>query len=326
MVKAPTSATIDSAPLYPPIAATSAGHLDVGNGHKIYIEESGNPQGIPVVFIHGGPGSGTKPKHRQFFDPQKYRIILFDQRGCGQSQYADALQANTTWDLVADMEKIRAHFGIDQWLLFGGSWGSTLGLAYAQTHPERCLGLILRGIFMGRQSEIDWLYSTHGAAQFYPDQVNAFLQLIPESERTDLLASYAKRLFRSDPEVHLPAAQAWTAWEYGLSNFIPNPVLEPIDPAICLPFARLECHYFSNQCFFEDNQLINNAYKIAHLPTILIQGRYDMVCPPITAWELHQALPNSTLEWIQAGHHSSDTPLAQALVAAADTFARQAQK
>ena len=310
--------------LYPPIEPFRSGWLDVGDGHEIYFEESGNPKGKPCVFVHGGPGGGSSPEARQFFDPQRYRIVVFDQRGCGQSRPHASLEANTTWHLVADMERLRDELGIERWLVFGGSWGSTLALAYAQTHPDRVTELVLRGIFLLRPQEIHWFYQ-EGASALYPDSWEAYLAPIPKEEQDDLLNAFHRRLTCDDETTRLAAARAWSVWEASASFLIQNQdFMDKLDaPDAALAMARIECHYFVNGGFFESpNQLLENIDRIRHIPAIIVQGRYDVVCPAVTAWDLHTAWPEADFQLIQdAGHSAFDRANAQALVAATDSFA-----
>lgn len=309
--------------LYPAIEPFCTGFLKVGDGHEIYFEECGNPDGKPVVFVHGGPGGGIAPGHRQFFDPQKYRIILFDQRGCGKSRPYASLENNTTWDLVSDMEKLRKHFGIKQWLVFGGSWGSTLALAYAETHPESVSELVLRGIFLVRKKEIDWFYQ-RGASEIFADAWEPYLAHIPEDERADLVAAYHKRLTSDDPEVRVAAARVWSIWEGSTSKLFPdtNLVQRFADATFAEAFARIECHYFVNRGFMRnDSQLLDDAHKIKHIPTVIVQGRYDVVCPMTSAWDLHRALPEAQFVLVSdAGHSAHEPGITAALIAATDKF------
>ncbi|RDI50066.1 prolyl aminopeptidase [Nocardia mexicana] len=313
--------------LYPPLEPRREGMLDVGDGQQIYWEESGNPAGKPVVFLHGGPGGGTAPFHRQFFDPQAYRIVLFDQRGCGRSapHIADgaSLETNTTWHLVADIEKLRTHLGIERWQVFGGSWGSTLALAYAQTHPDRVTELVLRGIFLLRRKEIDWYYNG-SAGYVYPDQWEKFLAPVPESDRQgDLVSAYHQLLHSPDPEVATAAAVAWSTWEGATSSLLPQPdrVAETAEPRFALAFARIENHYFVNGGFLDDGQLLRDIDRIAHIPAVIVQGRHDIVCPAVSAWDLHRAWPNSTLHLVgDAGHAASEPGITHHLVEATDKF------
>ena len=310
--------------LYPPIEPYNQGKLKVSELHTIHYEESGNPDGQPVVFLHGGPGGGITPMYRQYFDPQKWRIVIFDQRGCGQSTPYAELRENTTWDLVADIEKLREKLGIDRWVVFGGSWGSTLSLAYAQTHPDRCKGLILRGIFMLRPSEIRWFYQ-EGASYIYPDAWQEYLKPIPLEERHDLLSAYHKRLTSEDRQVRLTAARAWAVWEASTSKLIPSKAskLRFGQAEFAEAFARIECHYFVNKGFFErENLLLENIDRLEHLPGVIVQGRYDVVCPMISAWELHQAWESAEFIVIEdAGHSVSEPGIKDALIRASDRFA-----
>ncbi len=310
--------------LYPPIEPYHQGKLKVSDLHTIHYEESGNPEGKPVIFLHGGPGGGITPMYRQYFEPQLWRIIIFDQRGCGKSTPYAELRENTTWDLVRDIEQLREHLNVSQWVVFGGSWGSTLALAYSQTHPDSCKGLILRGIFMLRPSEIRWFYQ-EGANQIYPDAWQEYLKPIPLPEQGDLLSAYHQRLTSEDPQVRLEAARAWSIWEASTSKLIPSETSkERFGQAdFAEAFARIECHYFVNQGFFEqENQLLQNIDRIRHLPGIIVQGRYDVVCPMITAWELHQAWQEAEFIVINdAGHSVSEPGIKDALIRASDRFA-----
>ena len=310
--------------LYPTIEPYNEGKLKVSELHTIHYEQSGNPQGKPVIFLHGGPGGGISPMYRQYFAPQLWRIIIFDQRGCGQSTPYAELEENTTWDLVSDIEKLRQHLEIDRWVVFGGSWGSTLALAYSQTHPDRCKGLILRGIFMLRPSEIRWFYQ-EGANNIYPDAWQEYLKPIPVEERDDMLSAYYRRLTSEDRQVRLEAARAWSVWEASTSKLIPSAISKERFgmAAFAEAFARIECHYFVNRGFIErENQLLANIDRIRSLPGIIVQGRYDVVCPMITAWELHQAWPEAELNVIaDAGHSVSEPGIKNALIEASDRFA-----
>lgn len=312
--------------MYPEISPYKTGMLKVSDIHEIYYEESGNPKGKPAVFVHGGPGGGTEGKHRRFFDPQKYRIVLFDQRGCGKSTPYANLENNTTWDLIEDMEKLRKHLSIHHWLVFGGSWGSTLALAYAETHPEVVTELILRGIFLLRKKEIDWFYQ-EGCDRLFPDAWEEYLAPIPAAERKDLVAAYYKRLTSSDKKVQAEAARAWSVWEGMTSKLIPDTKF--IDhygsDEFALAFARIECHYFTNKGFFKtDNWLIENVDKIRKIPSVIVQGRYDVVCPMDSAWALHRAWPEAELVIVpDAGHSAFEPNICKGLVAAADKFATQ---
>ncbi|HVY81310.1 MAG TPA: prolyl aminopeptidase, partial [Steroidobacteraceae bacterium] len=286
--------------LYPPIEPYNSGYLKVSDLHEIYYEECGNPRGKPAVFLHGGPGGGTDPKMRRFFDPKRYRIVLFDQRGSGKSRPHASLEQNTTWDLVADTERVREHLGIDEWLVFGGSWGSTLALAYAETHPERVTEIVLRGIFLLRRSELEWFYQNpQGAGSLFPDLWEEYIAVIPEEERGDVMAAYYKRLTSSDPAEVRRAATAWSVWEGATSYLRLNPEYVTKfreDGAYAAAFARIECHYFVNRGFLRsDNQLIEDVGKIRHIPAVIVQGRYDVVCPARSAWDLHKAWPEADL-------------------------------
>lgn len=306
---------------YPPIEPYRTGFLKVSNRHTLYFEESGNPEGKPVVFLHGGPGSGTEPSHRCFFQPEAYRIILFDQRGCGKSTPHASLEENSTWDLVSDIEKIRSHLGIDQWVVFGGSWGSTLALAYAETHPASVSALILRGIFLGRKKELRWFYQ-FGAHHLFPDEFEKYLHHIPIEERGDLIGAYYRRLTSDDREERRRAAKIWSGWEGATLRllFDPEGYSKFTEDHRADAIARVECHYFMNRCFFKtDNWLIENVGKIRHIPSAIIHGRYDIICPFETAWELHQAWPEAALEIIKdAGHAASEPGITDALIRATD--------
>ncbi len=310
--------------LYPPIEARTTGMLPVSDLHTIYYEESGNPAGKPVVFVHGGPGGGSDAKVRRFFHPEKYRIVLFDQRGCGKSTPYASLDANTTWDLVADMEALRAHLGIETWQVFGGSWGSTLALAYAEKHPERVTELVLRGIFLLRRKELAWFYQ-EGASILYPDAWEPYLAHIPEAERHDLMHAYHRRLTSDDPAVRLAAAKVWSGWEGATSKLLPDAAFAGHyeEDEFALAFARIEAHYFVNKGFFEvDDQLLRDVGKIRHIPGVIVQGRYDVVCPIDSAWALHRAWPEADLIITpDAGHSAWEPPNSRALVAATDRFA-----
>ncbi len=311
--------------LYPITEPFAVHRLAVDGGHELYVEECGRPDGLPAVFLHGGPGAGCDPLHRRFFDPGGYRAVLFDQRGCGRSTPHASLEANTTWDLVSDIERIRKYLGIERWLVFGGSWGSTLALAYAETHPERVLGLILRGIFLCRPEEIRWFYQ-EGASWFFPDYWADFLAPIPEAERSDLVQAYYRRLTNEDESVLMQAAHAWSLWEGRTATLLPNPEVEAYfaDPKRALSLARIECHYFVHQAFLADNQLLREAGRLAGIPGIIIQGRYDLICPLRSAWELHQVWQDSELQIIpDAGHSALEPGICRALIAAADRFARK---
>ncbi len=309
--------------LYPLREAYQEGRLQVTELHTVYFEESGNPQGKPIVVLHGGPGGGCPSYYRQYFNPEKWRLIMFDQRGCGKSTPHAELRENTTWDLVSDIEKIREHLGIDKWAVFGGSWGSTLSLAYSETHPERCTGLILRGIFMLRQKELHWFYQ-EGASNIFPDAWEEYLKPIPPEERDNLLNAYYKRLTSEDKRVRLEAAKAWSIWEASTSKlFLDKSLMNSFgESAFADAFARIECHYFVNKGFFErEDQLLLNVEKIRHIPAVIVQGRYDVVCPMVSAWELHKVW--SEAEFIvvpDAGHSMSEPGIQTALIDATDKF------
>lgn len=310
--------------LYPGIEPHEHGMLDVGDGHRVYWEVSGNPKGKPVVVVHGGPGAGTNPVQRRHFDPSAYRIVLFDQRGCGHStphvSEPDAdLSANTTWHLVADMERLREHLGIDRWQLFGGSWGATLAVAYAQTHPGRVSEIILRGVFLLRPTELDWLYRG-GAGALFPEAWAEFASLVPSG--VDPLIAYRDMVFGDDPDVRSRAALAWSNWEGAAVSLAPNPALvaQYAATSFAVPFARIALHYFTNGGWLDDDQLIRDAGKLTGIPGRIVQGRYDIVCPPVTAWELRQAWPDSLLTLPTAGHAVTDPGVLQALREATDEF------
>jgi proline iminopeptidase len=309
---------------YPPLEARKTGFLPVSKIHTLYYEESGNPRGKPVVFLHGGPGSATDPGQRCFFNPEKYRIVLFDQRGTGKSRPYSCLEENTTWDLVRDIEALRQHLKIEQWMVFGGSWGSTLGLAYAITHPEAVSELILRGIFLGRKTDIHWFYQS-GASRLFPDEFEKYQNHIPESERGDLIAAYQKRLSSDNPAVRKQAAQFWANWEGATLrlNFDAATFAQFTEEGRADAVARIECHYFRNHCFFPaDNWILENIHRVRHIPGIIVHGRYDVICPLDSAWLLHRAWPEARLEIIpQAGHSASEPGITDALVRATDRFA-----
>ena len=311
--------------LYDEIEPFDRGRLRVSAVHELYYEQCGNPKGRPVVFLHGGPGAGLVPDYRRFFDPEAYRVILFDQRGSGQSVPHASLDDNTTWHLVADIEQLREHFGVDQWLVFGGSWGSTLALAYAETHPDRVSGLVLRGIFLGRQNEARWFYEdSQGASAIFPDNWEDFLRVIPEAERGDMIGAYYRRLTSTDESTRQEAARAWSIWESSALRLLPDQELidEFSEPEKAVALARIECHYFTNNCFFEtDNYLLEHVDRIRHLPAVIVHGRYDIICPLMSAWELHRAWPEATLNIIpDAGHATSEPGITDALVRATDGF------
>jgi proline iminopeptidase len=305
--------------LFPEIEPESNGRLAVDYRHALYWESCGNPYGVPAVFLHGGPGGGCLPLHRRFFDPEFWRIVLFDQRGAGRSSPYAELADNTTWHLVSDMERLRAHLGIQRWLLFGGSWGSTLALAYAQAYPERCLGLVLRGVFLARPAEIEWFME--GMRVFFPEAWRAFAEFLPEQDRADLLGSYYRRLTDPDPAVHLPAATAWDRYEGACVTLLPEaaPLRADDNPLASLAIARIEAHYFVHRAFLGDNELLQQVDRVRHLPCSVVQGRYDVICPPVTADELARAWPGS--EYIvvpDAGHSIREPGITRELVAAVE--------
>jgi proline iminopeptidase len=308
---------------YPEIEPFDSGMLKVSDLHTIYYEQSGNPKGKPVVFVHGGPGGGTDAKQRRFFDPKAYRIVLFDQRGCGRSTPHAELHDNTTWHLVADMEAIREHLGLEKWQVFGGSWGSTLALAYAQKHPERVSELVLRGIFMLRKKELDWFYQ-EGASAIFPDTWEGYLAAIPREEHGDLMRAYHQRLTSDDPKVRLAAARAWSIWEASTSFLMQSKeyMAHAGEDEFALAFARIECHYFVNAGFFEvEDQLLRDVGKIRQIPTVIAQGRYDVVCPMMSAWDLHRAWPEARLEIVpDAGHSAYEPGIVDVLIEATDRF------
>ena len=315
--------------LYPEIEPNRTGYLRVSDVHEMYFEESGNPNGKPAVFLHGGPGGGTDPKMRRFFDPQHYRIILFDQRGCGQSRPYASLVDNTTWHLVEDIEQLRKHLGIERWLVFGGSWGSTLALAYAQTHPEHVTELVLRGIFLLRHWEIEWFYQNPGgAAALYPDLWEHYVEPIAASERADMVSAYYKHLTSEDTQVLKKAAKAWSIWE-GATSFLrlnPDYVAKFAQDDYAAAFARIECHYFINKGFFRsDAQLLEDVGRIRNIPSVIVQGRYDVICPMKSAWDLHRAWPEADLRIVpDAGHSAFEAGNIHELVTATDHFAHPA--
>jgi len=311
--------------LYPPLEPYDHGYIDVGGGHTVYYEQSGNPDGKPAVFVHGGPGGGGDVGARRFFDPSGYRIVVFDQRGAGRSRPEASLTDNTTWDLVADMESLRERLGIATWLVFGGSWGSTLSLAYAQRHPEAVSELVLRGIFLLRRKELDWFYQA-GASELFPDQWERFLAPIPVAERGDLLLAYHRRLTGEDEQTRLNAARAWAVWEGATSFLIPDPErtrqFETADFALAL--ARIETHYFVNKGFFDsEDQLLNGVEAIRSIPAVIVQGRYDVVCPLVSAWELASRWPEADFRLVSdAGHSAYEPGITHELVSATDAFLR----
>lgn len=309
------------AELHPEIEPNATYSVDVGDGHTLYVEESGNPEGKPAVVVHGGPGGGSSPKQRRFFDPEVYRIVLLDQRGCGRSTPTASVQHNTTWHLVNDLETVRAHLDIDRWLVFGGSWGSTLSLAYSQAHPARVTQLVLRGIFLLRRREIEFFYQ-RGTSDLFPDAWEDYLAPIPEAERDDMVAAYHRRLFGDDPAERLACARAWAGWERATSYLEPRPGSDTDQEALNL--ARIESHYFVNLGFLSsESQLLDGVDLIRHIPAVIVQGRYDCVCPMRTAWDLHRAWPEADLVLNpRAGHSMFDPENASALVEACGRFGR----
>jgi proline iminopeptidase len=313
--------------LYPAIKPYRKGWLRVSPRHELYYEESGNPRGKPAIFLHGGPGAGTSPAMRRFFNPRRYRIVLLDQRGCGRSRPHASLVDNTTWDLVADIERLREHLQIGRWLVFGGSWGSTLALAYAQRHPRRVTELVLRGIFLLRRSELAWFYQDElGAASLFPDLWERFIAPIPARERSDMIRAYYRRLTSRTRSVRARAAHAWSVWEAATSYLRANPrdVAKFDNPDVAAAFARIECHYFVNRGFLKrDDQLLREVPKIRHIPATIVQGRYDVVCPMRSAWALHRAWPEAQLRTVaDAGHSAFEAGTTRELVAATDRYAR----
>ncbi|HEY0590944.1 MAG TPA: prolyl aminopeptidase [Thermoanaerobaculia bacterium] len=311
--------------LYPEIEPFDSGFLQVSPLHTIYFEQVGNPKGKKVVFFHGGPGGGLDLDYRRYFDPAVWHVTLFDQRGCGKSTPFAELRENTTWDLVADTERLREHLGIDRWVVFGGSWGSTLALAYAETHPDRCLGLILRGIFLLRRKELIWFYQ-EGANAIFPDAWEKYLEPIPPVERCDLMGAYYRRLTSPDASVRAEAAKAWTIWEASTSKLFPDPKLieEMGSESFADAFARIESHYFVHGAWLRtETQLLDDVSKISHLPGVIVQGRYDVVCPAMSAWALHNAWPGAKLVLVpDAGHSMKEKGILSALVEATDEFGR----
>jgi len=301
--------------LFAQIAPFNTRMLNVGDGHTIYVEQCGNPDGMPVVVLHGGPGGGCSPAMRRYFDPTVYRIILFDQRGCGRSKPHASIEANTTWHLVADIERIRTALDIDRWIVFGGSWGATLSLTYALTHPKRAAYLVLRGVFLMTQEELDWFYGG-GAGKFWPDLWDAFVSMAPIAERDDLIKAYNKRLFSGDRDTEVRFARAWSAWENALASIHNIGAVGQSPADYALAFARLENHYFANAGFLDqDGWILQNLSKIAHIPATIVQGRYDMVCPPKSAWKLAQGMPKADLRLVpMSGHALSEPEITAALV------------
>ncbi len=311
---------------YPEIEPYASGHLDVGGGHSIYWERVGTPGAKPAVFLHGGPGGGLSPNQRRVFDPSRYDVLLFDQRGCGKSQPFAELEGNTTWDLVADIEKLREMVGVDRWQVFGGSWGSALALAYAETHPERVTELILRGIFTLRRAELLWYYQ-HGASLLFPDKWEHFIAPIPPAERDDMMAAYRRRLTSTDPEIRQAAALAWSKWEGETITLLPDPAVSNAfyGGEYALAFARIENHYFVHAGWLDEGQLIRDAGRLRDIPGIIVQGRYDVACPPQTAWDLHTAWPEAEFIMVEGeGHALSQPGILHHLIEATDRFAGSA--
>ena len=315
--------------LYPAILDNHHFMLRVDDIHSVYVEESGTDDGTPVIYLHGGPGSGSSPFMRRLFDPEKYRIVLFDQRGAGQSTPHTETRNNSTQDLIADMEKIREELKIDRWVVSGGSWGSTLALAYAQAHPDRVLGLIVRGIFLGTNDEVKWFYQEGGASQFFPDYWEDYVAPIPEAERHDMLVAYSKRLTGINEIARMGAAKAWSNWEGRTLSLNPSPAMinHFSDPRTALSVACLEAHYFMNNCFFEDNQLLANADKIKDIPGYIIHGRYDMICQVKQAFDLHKAWPIADFNLVPAtGHAASEPGIISALIEAGNGMLKKLEE
>jgi proline iminopeptidase len=309
--------------LYPAIEPYESGHLDVGDGHSIYYERSGKPGGKPAVFLHGGPGGGCSPDHHRLFDPKCYDVMLFDQRGCGRSKPYAELNANTTWHLVDDIERLRKIMGVEKWMVFGGSWGSTLALAYAETHPSRVSELVLRGVYTVTKAEIDWYYQA-GVSEMFPEKWECFQAPIPPAERHDMVTAYHKRLNSNDRDVQLEAAKAWSIWEGETITLLPNATYTDAfsDPHFAIAFARIENHYFFNKAWLEDEQLLRNAGKLKGIKGTIIHGRYDMPCPARYAYQLHKAWPEADFHLIEgAGHAFSEPGILDALIRATDGFA-----
>ena len=311
--------------LFPPIQPYRTSRLKVSRLHTIHVEECGNPKGKPIVFLHGGPGGGIDPLYRRYFDPRKWRVVLLDQRGCGKSTPHAELRENTTWDLVADIEKVREHAGIDRWVVFGGSWGSTLSLAYSETHPERVKGLVLRGIFLLRRKELEWFYQ-EGASNLFPDAWESYLKPIPPRERGDMMKAYYKRLTSRSRKTRIEAARAWSIWEASTSKLHADPaVIKKFQKSrFAESFARIEAHYFVNRGFLrKETQLLDNVRRIRRIPGVIVQGRYDVVCPMVSARDLHAAWPESKLIVVpDAGHSMTEPGIRSALIAETDTMAR----
>lgn len=312
--------------LYPAIEPYESGFLDVGDGHTVYWERVGTPGAKPAVFLHGGPGGGTSPGQRRVFDPALYDVVLFDQRGCGKSTPHASLEANTTWHLVADMERLRTKFGIDTWLVFGGSWGSTLALAYCEAHPERVSEIVLRGVYTCTRPELEWFYQ-HGVSEMFPDKWERFVAPIPADERHDMMSAYHRRLTGEDRATQMECAKAWSIWEGETVTLLPNPdyAAHFTEDDYALAFARIENHYFINGAWLEDEQLLRDAVKIAHIPGVIVHGRYDMPCPLRYAWQLHKAWPASQIDIVEgAGHSLAEPGILDRLIRATDHFAGKA--
>jgi proline iminopeptidase len=317
-----TNITPELAQLYPPIEPFKTGMLDAGDGHQVYWELCGNPVGKPAVFLHGGPGGGCSPEHRRLFNPDRYCVLLFDQRGCGRSTPHASLNANTTWHLVADIEKLRSQLGVQKWLVFGGSWGSTLALAYAQKHSDCVSELVVRGIFTVRPEELHWYYQ-EGASWVFPDEWEHFVAPIPIQERGDLMGAYHRRLTGPDHKVQIDAAVAWSRWEGRTITLLPDLTVDEVhsDPHFALAFSRIENHYFVNKGFLQDQQLLRDAGKLHGIPGVIVQGRYDMACPTKTAWELHKAWPQAKFQLVNdAGHAFKEPGILDRLIRATDAF------
>ena len=317
------SVSAETKGLYPPINPTASGFLAVDAGHALYWEVCGNPRGIPALFLHGGPGGGCSATNRRFFDPSRYRIVLFDQRGCGRSTPAGSLESNTTAHLIEDIERLRKFLNIERWLLFGGSWGATLALVYAQQYPQCVSAMVLRAVFTARQSELDWLYGSNGrgAANIFPEAWTRFVAFIPQEERMDLIAAYYARLTCGDATIETAAARAWCVWEDAISTFLPSPLVS--EETALRSLARIEAHYFVHRAFMDEGQLIANVNRLRGIPCMIVQGRYDAVTPPTTAWELHQVWQGSQLHIVpDAGHASSDPGITRELIAATDALGK----
>lgn len=309
--------------LYPEIEAYETGFLDTGDGHSIYYERAGTRGGKPAVFLHGGPGGGISPSHRRLFDPKLYDVMLFDQRGCGKSTPNASLENNTTWHLVADIERLREKIGVDEWLVFGGSWGSTLALAYAEKYPERVSELVVRGIYMCTRPELEWFYQL-GVSEMFPDKWEKFVAPIPEDERHDMMAAYHRRLTGDNREKQIEAAIAWSSFEGQIITLLPEPSTADhfVDPDYALAFARIENHYFVHGCWFEEGQLLRDAHRLSDIPGTIVHGRYDMPCPARYAWALHKAWPKADFHLIEgAGHAYSEPGILDQLIRATDKYA-----